>query len=388
VLPIPAAALTALTGACLRPYFAEWTNDGGLTWTRCGLAAGSAQVTADRTAEVRYTASAELAGVPFGPDGINPISTNVRLWQGIQPVRSQPVWIPAGRYTITGKPKKTRMGTLQVELDGLEDEIRAASFPAARAVGPDTAQALVAQLVGEALPGIPVAWRPGVDPTTVVPQIVSTQDRWAVLSSSTDESGTGTGIAAALAGEIWVDATGTVVIGPVPTLADPVVWRIGRGEGGALVEPQATQSAEGLANLWAVSSDAGDGAAVIGPVYSWDSDPDSLTYAGPDPVNDPLAPQRLGLFWVRLRTQTYTSGLITSVGQADQIARAKLADSLGVQNSLQLTAACNPALEPGDVVEVESTPDQWEAHVIDSLQYTLGSASMSCTTRTTARRLT
>jgi hypothetical protein len=388
VLPIPQAALSALTGACQRPYFAEWTNDGGTTWTRCGLAAGSAQVSADRTAEVRYSASADLAGVTLGRNGINPISTNVRLWQGIQPVRSQPIWIPAGRYTIGGKPRANRTGTVSVELDGLEDEIRAASFPAARAVGPDSARALVTQLVGEALPGIPIAWRPGVDATTAVPQIVSTQDRWAVLSSSTDESGTGTGIAAALAGEIWVDATGTVVIGPVPTLADPVVWRISRGQGGALVEPQAQQSAEGLANLWAVSSDAGDGAAVIGPVYSWDDDPDSLTYAGPDPINDPLAPQRLGLNWVRLRTKTYTSGLITTSAQADQIARAQLADSLGVQSSLQFTAACNPALEPGDVVEVETTPGRWEAHIIDSLQYTLGAASMSCSTRTTARRLT
>ncbi|MFC9429245.1 phage tail protein [Streptomyces sp. NPDC056987] len=385
MLPIPAGALAALAGACGRPYRAEWSNDGGLTWTACGIAAGSASITADRTAEVRYTAAATLTGVGLGTDGINPISTNVRLWQGIQPARSRPVWIPAGRYTVD-RPKRTRTG-ITVELGGLEDEIRAAAFPTTRTIGPDPARALVTELVGEALPGIPVAWRPGVDPDVQVPQLVATEDRWAVLSSGRDEAGAATGIAAALAGEIWADARGVITLGPVPTLADPAVWRIGRGPGGVLVEPQPQASADGLANLWVVTGDAGTGAPAIGPVYAWDDDPASLTYAGPDPVNDPGAPQRLGLLRVRLRVQRYASSLITSIGQAEEIARAKLADSLGVQSTLSLTAVCNPALEAGDVIEAEAELGVWERHLIDSLSYTLGAASMSLATRTTTRRL-
>jgi hypothetical protein len=38
-------------------------------------------------------------------------------------------------------------------------------------------------------------------------------------------------------------------------------------------------------------------------------------------------------------------------------------------------------------VAVEVDPAVWERHIIDSLSYTLGSASMSCKTRTTSRRL-
>jgi hypothetical protein len=124
-----------------------------------------------------------------------------------------------------------------------------------------------------------------------------------------------------------------------------------------------------------------------GPAFAWDDDPNSLTYAGPDPIGDPGAPQRLGLTGVRLRVQRYSSSLITDDGQAQRIARAKLADSLGVQSSLSLTSVCNPALEPGDVVAVEVDVDVWERHIIDSLGYTLGAASMSCKTRTTSRRL-
>jgi hypothetical protein len=103
-------------------------------------------------------------------------------------------------------------------------------------------------------------------------------------------------------------------------------------------------------------------------------------------VGDPLAPQRLDMPWVRLRVERYSSPLITSAVQAEAVGRAKLADSLGVQSALSFTSVCHPALEPGDVVEVEVRPGEWQTHVIDSLQYSLGGASMSCTTRTTARR--
>ncbi|MGQ4514213.1 phage tail protein [Streptomyces sp. DW26H14] len=385
-MPIPPEVLSALGQAVARPYYAEWSNDGGQSWTRCGLTAGSAQITADRTADVRYTGQAELFGAPRGRDGINSLTTNVRLWQGIQLPRRDPVFFAAGRYTVTrtgrGKP-----GTIPVELDGLEDDLRAASFPVPRTVGPGRARALVEQLVGEALPGVPVSWRPGINPDTAVPAIAAATDRWGVLSSGTDSTGAGTGIATALAGEIWVDARGVVCVGPVPSLSDPVVWRIGRGLGGALIEPTPEDTRDGLANVWVVSSDGGDGSPTVGPVFAWDTDPNSLTYAGPDPIGDPGAPQRLGLYGVRVRVQTYSSPLITTYPQGTQVAAAKLADSLGVQSTLTLTAACNPASEPGDLVEVETDPGVWEPHLLDSLSYTLGAASMSCTTRTTTRRL-
>ncbi|GGX98599.1 phage tail protein [Streptomyces fructofermentans] len=385
MLPIRAEVLSALGGAIGRPSRAEWSNDGGRTWTPCSLAAGSARISADRTAETRYSASAILTDVDDGPSGINPISTNVRLWQGLQLPRSEPVWIAAGRYTVE-RPERTRTG-LSVELNGLEDELRAAALPTARTLGPGTARFLAEQLVQEALPGVPLAWRAGVNAAQLMPQLLAEDDRWSVLSSGTDSTGVATGIVESLAAEIWADARGIITVGPVPTLDGPVVWRIGRGTSGVLIEPQSSQSSEDLANVWSVLGDSGDGSTPIGPVYAWDDDPGSLTYAGPDPITDPLAPQRLGLWHVRLRVRQHTSAVITTVAQALEVAQAKLADGLGVQYSLALTAICNPALETGDVIEVETAPGVWERHLVDSLSYTLGSTSMQLQTRTTARRL-
>ncbi|MCT9144565.1 phage tail protein [Streptomyces violarus] len=352
-----------------------------MTWVPAKV--GDSEVRADRSAECRYSTSAELLGVPLGRSGVNSVATQVRLFQGIAAPRMDVAWIPAGVYVVDDV-ERTRLGA-SVELLGLEDPIRGAKLPVARTLGPDTAGALVDPLVGEALPGRVVSWRAGVDKSMPVPQIVVDEDRWQALSGGTDSSGTSTGIAAALGAEFYVDARGVPTMAPTPTLDAPVVWRIPYGV--ALVEPAERQSAEGLVNLWAISGDGGDGSPTIGPVFVWDDDPASLTYAGPDPVEDPLAPQRLGLPWVRLRVERYSSPLITSTAQAHAVGRAKLADSLGVQATLAFTSVCHPALEVGDVVEVEVRPGEWQRHIIDSLSYSLGGASMSCTTRTTARRL-
>lgn len=381
MLPVPEAVHRAVLGPTRRPRRAEWSNDGGVTWVAAQV--GDADVRADRNAECRYSASCDLLGVPLGRSGVNSVSTRVRLWQGIAGPRMDVAWIPAGQYVVDGIDR-TRVGA-SVELLGLEDVIRGAKLPVARTLGPDSAGALVDPLVSEALPGAVVSWRAGADAATAVPQFVIDEDRWQALSGGTDSSGTSTGIAAALAGEFYCDARGVPTMAPTPTIDDGVVWRIPYGV--ALVSPSERQSAEGLVNLWVISGDGGDGSASADPVYVYDDDPGSLTYAGPDPIGDPLAPERLGLSWVRLRVERYSSALITSTPQAYTVGVARLADSLGVQASLSFTSVCHPALEPGDVVEVEVRPGEWQRHIIDSLSYSLGGVSMSCTTRTTARRL-
>lgn len=382
MLRVSPAAVEALHGAARRPIRAEWSNDGGRTWTPAVCAA--ATVTPDRTAECRYTASAELLDVPVGRDGINTVTTMIRLWQGIAGPRMDTEWIPAGAYVVD-RVRRTRVGA-SCDLLGLEEVIRSAQFPTPRTIGPDTAEALVRVLVGEALPAAPIAWRDGADGGAVVPRFVADEDRWAALSAGTDSSGTATGIAAALGAECYVDARGAVTVAPVPTLSDAVVWRVPYGL--AMVSAAEEQSAEGLANVWAISGDGGDGSPAVGPVFVWDDDPNSLTYAGPDPIEDPLAPQREGLTGVRLRVERYASPLITTESQGYDVGRAKLGNSLGVQASLSFTSVCHPGLEPGDVVEVEIEPDRWERHIIDSCPYDLGAASMTCKTRTTPRRLT
>ncbi|MGC4946167.1 phage tail protein [Streptomyces sp. DT224] len=381
MIELPPQTAAALPRAVRRTKRAEWSNDGGRTWVPCRV--GAAQVRPDRTAECRWSATADLIGVPTGRAGVNAVATWVRLWEGIAAPRTDTEWVPAGVYAVE-RLKEGRTATT-VELLGLESVLTDASLPVPRSIERDTARVIAAGLVGEALPGAVVSWRPGVNADRKVPRMVVDEDRWQALSGGTDTSGTSTGIAAALGAEMWCDARGIPTVGPVPTLTDPVVWRLPYGQGRAW--PAREQSAEGLVNCWMISGDSGDGSPAIGPVAVWDDDPGSLTYAGPDPVGDPLAPQRLGLAGVRLRTARYSSPLITTTEQAYTVGRARLADSLGVQASLSFDAYSHPGIEPGDVVEVEVEPGVWELHIIDSCPRTLGAASMQCQTRTSTRRL-
>lgn len=381
MLPISAAALAALGQATGRPVRAEWSNDGGQSWTPARF--GSGTVTPDRTAEVRYAASIELLDAPQGRSGIGSATTQIRLWQGIAVPRRDIEWIPAGWYVID-RLRRTRLG-VSLDLLGREDIVRGATLPTPRTVGPDSARVIAEQLLGEALPGAPVAWHDLVDADLALPSFVVDEDRWAALAGGGDASGASTGIAPALAAEAFCDARGIPTFAPVPTLSDPVVWRVPRNL--VTAEPSQEETAEGLKNLWVVTGDSGSGGAAVGPVFVWDDDPMSLTYAGPDPVDDPLAPQRLGLPYVRVRTGRYSSPLITGAGQAAEVGHAQLADSLGVQSSLSFVSVSNPAVEPGDLVEVEVSEGVWERHIIDSCPYTLGGITMTCQTRTSTRRV-
>ncbi|WP_431980003.1 phage tail protein [Streptomyces qinglanensis] len=381
---LPASVLAALPRATRRRARAEWSNDGGTTWTAARV--GGAEVKPDRTAECRWTATVELLDAPTGRAGINQAATMLRLFEDVAPPRGSWYPVPAGMYFVD-KTKRTLRGRgLRVELLGREEALREASLPVARTTPQDIARNVVAQLVGEALPAAPIAWRTGADDQHVVPPVVIDEDRWAALSGGQDATGTDTGIAPSLGAEIYADARGVIVVTPVPTLTDDPVWRLPYGQG--VAAPERETNAEGLINLWVISGDAGTGEeeTVIGPVFVWDDDPQSLTYAGPDPVGDPLAPQRLGLP-VRVRTARYSSPLVTSVEQGYTVGRAKLADSLGIESSLSFSTYSHPGLEPGDVVAVEVEQGQWERHIIDACPRTLGAASMSCQTRTSTRRL-
>lgn len=385
---IPPAIVRALTGAVRRRPVAEWSNDGGLTWNP--VTVGAADVVADRTAECRWSATAEFLDPTVGRAGLNTVSTQVRLFEELTVPRADPYRVPAGRYAIDTTKVTVRGRGLSCQLLGVEDIVRGAALPVARTVDADTAQAIAQTLIAEALPWAAVAWRAGVKADTRLPGFLIDEDRWQALSGGADQAGVSTGLAPALGAEVFADPRGVITFAPVPTLDDPVVWELPYGQG--LVEPEAGQSSEGLVNVWVITgeegtSESGSSAAPVGPVYVWDDDPASLTYAGPDPITDPLAPQREGLVWVRPRVARYSSPLITTVDQAYTAGRAKLADSLRVQASLSFTAYAHPGIEPGDVVRVEVEPGVWERHIIDACPRTLGQASMSCQTRTSTRRL-
>lgn len=384
MLPISSYALAALSGAYQVHTAGEYSNDGGSTWTPVTVV--SADITADRTAETRYTASASLVGIELGRKTINTVSTILRLHRGMSSVRRGVEWFPCGVYAVS-RASIDRFGQVAVTLEGLEQILREARFAKPRVIGPGPADALVDELVHEALPGVAITWHPAIAHRTTIPRTVTDESRWELLSSGENAEGKSIGIAKALAAECYVGPMGEFAIRPTPSIDDPYVWEIGQGDGGVLVDRTIEHTSEGVYNVVAAVGDKGDGSPVVGPAYAWDNDPASLTYAGPDPINDPLWAYRNNRRDIRIRLRYYSSPLLTTVVAAEKAAKSILADSLGVQTALTLSSVCNPALEPGDVIRVEVDPGVWQRHLVDSVRWSLTGSSMDLTTRTTTQRI-
>lgn len=376
MLPIPANALAGLAYASPVNARAEYSLD-GKTWEPLQLVSGS--VTADRTADTRYTARADLLDAPTGRYGLDSLTCLVRLWRGLQLPRTAPWWCPAGLYAVSKRTTVAR--TTSLELDGLESLIRDQNLPVPLVVGPGAVLPVITDLVHQVV-NIPVQVV-GLDSNDGVDRVIVDSSRWDVLSNGQTSTGDTIGIASALGGECFVNAGGVFILTETPRLGDAPVWTMTR-ESVLVAEPSTEFTTDGVYNVVAATGDKGDGSPVVGPAFAWDTDPASSTYAGPNPIGDPAGAVAAG---ARLKVLLYSSPLLTTLARAQKAAASQLANSLGASSSLSLSTVSNLALEPGDVVEVETAPGVFERHLIDSMSGDLAGVTIDCTTRATVARI-
>lgn len=173
-------------------------------------------------------------------------------------------------------------------------------------------------------------------------------------------------LAAAAGLVVDTDPWGRYRIKNVPTLDDPAVWRIDAGEGGVLIEAGLKRSRSSVYNaVQASSGDQNNGAASVSALVV-DDDPASPTYWG-------------GPFGQKVRF--YTNPALTTVDQCQRAARGLLAKLRGLSRQVSLTAVTNPALEEGDVIEVDLGDGRLERHIVDSFPIDLSPGSQQLTTR-------
>lgn len=374
--PVNQAFLEAIVQSNRTKTVVEYSNDAGLSWTEVTLVSGS--ITADRTSQTRWACSLVLGmETSLELDGVTPFGTRVRVRTGVQPLRGSPLLVPVGVYRVNDTGRNTDHD-VTVEGVSLEAQVQDTRFLTPRTLGGgagDSARELVQLLVGEAVPNVAFDWR--VDGDQPIPRLHQDQDRWAVIDGSNDD----TSIAKTLGAEVYCDASGTFVIAPTPTLYDVPVWVVRRDQ--ALVKADESWERAGVYNVVVANGEStASDLPPVGPGIAWDNDPDSPTYAGPDPVN---FPELAGPFGVVPRF--YSSPLLTSLSGCQVAAQSLLADALGLHKTVSFDSVVNPAIEPGDVLLVEVNAGRFESHLIDSISYSLGEATMSCATRATTTRL-
>jgi hypothetical protein len=175
-------------------------------------------------------------------------------------------------------------------------------------------------------------------------------------------------MATALAAEVIVDAVGQVVMRPLPQIGTTSVWTVDAGSSGVMLSADRDTVSSDVRNVVQVISTATDGTAVFAPVYVWDNDSTSPTYAGPDPVNNPAGAGPFGVRPYRL-----TSSAFADPQQAHDAGVARLGLVSGQRSSLTITSMVNPGLEYGDTISVLLPPDPitgvrvTEAHLVESV---------------------
>lgn len=375
--PAPPAALSpsALSRLLLTPHEVvidvQWSNDRGATWTPVRVREGT--VTADRTSQTRWSMNATLElGPTMDLNGVNPYHTRVKARRGIKPLRGDPRWFSIGQYRVS-KTTKAYGDVIQVEGESFEKYVQDYRLIVPRTIGGgpgDTGQVIVEALIHEAMPEAGFLWLMG-STDALIPTIQQDQDRWALIDGDTDS----TSVARAIGAEVYCDGDGTFVVAPVPELTDEPVWTVEHG--GALVSTSNELSRENVYNVVVANGESTDSdKAPVGPGIAWDDDPNSPTYAGPDPLNHPELAGAFGLV-----TRYYTSPLLVDDVGCQNAAQSILANALGLQKNVSFDALTNPTLVPGQVVRIEVDEGLYENHVLDSVSYGLADPTMSCTTR-------
>lgn len=348
----------------------EWSADWH-TWLPLRPLAGSH--TQDRTQQTRWAFSGTFAkDYKVGEKGIHPYGPRARIFLGIKTVRNPVFWLQQGFYSITSVQEDE--SSIQVAGSSFEVDVQQADFVTTRRI-PDIPYYNYRQqaevLIKEAVPDARFNWDSRLLVKDRIPTGFFTSGRWTLI----DGSDTDISIMGAIGGEAYCDASGGFRFVPVPTLADAPVWRVAKG--GAMIGVSRQFDRDDVYNVVAAGGDSTDGTTTVGPIYAWDNEPTSITYAGPNPVNQPGV--NAGKFGVK--PFIYSNSLIKTEIQAALAARAQLANKLGLHYNLALTARYNPAVEAGDVIEAENYDGEIERHLLDTITYQWGAAEMTCAVR-------
>ena len=307
---------------------------------------GGGSVTSDAGNQVRRTATLETDLSLWSVDPrsvIGPYGTEIQLDYGIViPGVAEPEWVPLMRGLLTKTSRRRPIptsGSMPLQLVDRSARVAEDRFTApTQTVSGATAVTEIRRLIQATL-GASVAVVDRTGSVQVAPRLEIEQERWADGVEK---------LADAIGAEVFADPTGSFVIRPQPTLADPPVGVVDSGDGGIMVERADTQDRESVYSGVVAFGERTDGTAPVTATV-WDTNPTSPTYY-------------LGAFGRKPRF--YSSPLLTTVAQCQTTAAALLARSRGGDAAVSMAAIVNPALEAGDVIVVYDE-GRTERHIVD-----------------------
>lgn len=316
----------------------------------------------DATADVRSTLDLTTDGTGMWPTSASsllaPFGNQVFAERGVEVAGGVREWVSQGYFRIQG-PEQDDAPDGPIRLT-CQDRMAGVVEARLLAPRPFTATALlgdvVEELVLEVYPAAVIEWDDASDAEQLGRALVAEEDRYTFLRDLVTAAGK----------VMYFDYRGVLVIKSLPDPGTPV-FDVNYGEGGVLIELSRQLSREGVYNAVVATGEAADTQAPVRAV-AFDNNPLSPTYFsgafGPVP-------------------RFYSSPFITTQAQAQSAAESILRQQLGLPYSVDFTAVPNPALEPGDPIQVRySDKHAAETHIVERLTIPLvADQALSGTTR-------
>jgi hypothetical protein len=159
-------------------------------------------------------------------------------------------------------------------------------------------------------------------------------------------------LAAGISADAFFDNLGDFVLRPKPVGVGTPVWTLDAGDRGVLIQASESLDRSSVRNGVAVRAQADP---TLPPIYSLATD------------NDATSPTRWGGPFGKVALIVDSTSIQTQA-QADSTAANLLNLRLGLSRTLELRGIPNPALEPGDLIEIVHADGRSELQYVNALQ--------------------
>jgi Domain of unknown function (DUF5047) len=206
--------------------------------------------------------------------------------------------------------------------------------------------------------GATIAYHVSTTPATetALVDVVYDADRAAAISD----------LAAGINAQAFFDNLGDFVLRPRPSTVGEPVWSFDSGELGVMINASESLDRSSVRNGVAVRATPDP---TLPPIYSLATD------------TDPASPTRWGGPFGKVALIVNSNSIMTQA-QADSTAARLLNLRLGLSRTLELRGVPNPAIEPGDLIEIVHADGRSELQYVNSLEIGLDPAGeLTMTTR-------
>lgn len=333
----------------------------GNTLAVSDLYVSAGNVTASRKENIRRTCDLTITVESWMdlPD-IDIYWSRIQLYYGVETRPGQPDMLPIGKFRINEFGRTSR-NSIAISGTSFENFVSDDRFfqPRKPPLNVSTVAAIKA-LITESIPNAQF-------------RVLATQDKKLVMTApwARERWDAITTLAESINAEVYCDPTGVFVIANKPNYANIAsahpVWLVSEGDDGVLVSLSVKRTRDSVYNgVVAFQSGVDNNVAPV-----WASVVDTNVYSK--------------TYWsgpFGHVPRFYSNPNFRTTAQCLSAAKGMLAESIAEKRSVDFTSLPNPALEPGDVVQISMLDGTFENHLIDTLTMPLALGAWSATTKT------